>query len=70
MLLQALDKTRISLYWNLIFTAIFTIFLLVAVNWGIYWVAASVLIAHVLALPIFTVWASRYAFAKNSAVLL
>jgi PST family polysaccharide transporter len=70
MLLQALDKTRISLYWNLIFTAIFTIFLLVAVNWGIYWVAASVLIAHVLALPIFTVWASRYAFAKNSAFLL
>jgi O-antigen/teichoic acid export membrane protein len=65
LLLQAVDKTRITLLWNLIFTGIFAIFLLVAVKEGIIWVAASVLIAHCLFLPMFTVWASRYVFSKN-----
>lgn len=67
MLLQAIDKTKINLYWNLIFTVILTICLLVAMNWGIYWVAMSVLISHAICLPIFTIWASKYAFAKASA---
>lgn len=67
MLLQAIDKTKINLYWNLIFTVILTICLLVAMNWGIYWVAMSVLISHAICLPIFTVWATKYAFAKASA---
>jgi PST family polysaccharide transporter len=67
MLLQAIDKTKINLYWNLIFTVILTICLLVAINWGIYWVAVSVLISHAICLPIFTIWASKYAFAKASA---
>ncbi len=67
MLLQAVDKTKINLYWNLIFTVILTICLLVAMNWGIYWVAMSVLISHAICLPIFTIWATKYAFAKTSA---
>ncbi len=70
MLLQAIDKTKINLYWNLIFTVILIICLLVAVNWGIYWVAASVLISHLICLPIFTIWATKYAFAKASASTL
>lgn len=65
-LLQAVDKTHINLYWNLIFTVIFTISLLIAVKWGIFWVAATVLITHVLAMPSFTIWASRYVLAKKS----
>ncbi len=65
-LLQTVDKTQISLYWNLIFTVIFAGFLLVAVKWGIFWVAASVLICHALLLPIFTVLVIKYVFAPNS----
>lgn len=66
MLLQAIDKTKINLYWNLIFTIILTISLLVALNWGIYWMAISVLISHAICLPIFSIWATRYALAKAS----
>jgi PST family polysaccharide transporter len=62
-LLRAVDKSHIDLYWNLIFTVIFSVALLIGMQGGIYWVAASVLISHVLAMPIFTVWASRYVFA-------
>ncbi len=67
MLLQAIDKTKINLYWNLIFTVFLTGCLLVAVNWGIYWVAISVLISHTICLPLFAIWASKYAFNKASA---
>lgn len=66
MLLQAIDKTTINLYWNLIFTVFLAICLLIAVNWGIYWVAISVLISHAICLPLFTIWASKYAFNKAS----
>jgi len=67
--LQAVDKTHIDLYWNLIFTVIFAVFLLEAVRWGIFWVAAAVLICHVLVLPIFTVLVIRYVFVQNSQFL-
>ena len=66
MLLQAIDKTTINLYWNLIFTVFLAVCLLLAVNWGIYWVAISVLISHAICLPLFTLWASKYAFNKAS----
>lgn len=66
LLLQAVDKTRVTLYFNLIFTVIFAVVLLVAMQGGIIWVAASVLITHLLLLPIFTVWASRHVLVKNS----
>ncbi len=65
-ILQVMDKTHIDLYWNLTFTVIFAGFLLVAVRWGIFGVAASVLICHALMLPIFTVLAIRYVFPKTS----
>jgi len=69
LLLQAVDKAHINLYWNLIFTVIFVISLLVSVKWGIFWVAASVLISHVLAMPIFTIWATRYVFETNLSLI-
>ncbi|MEC4819485.1 MAG: lipopolysaccharide biosynthesis protein, partial [Scytonema sp. PMC 1069.18] len=65
LLLIAVDKGHITLYWNLIFTVIFALSLLVAVQWGVIWVAATVLIIHVLVLPIFTFWASKYVLEKN-----
>ena len=63
-LLQSVDKTHINLYWNLIFTVFFAIALLIAVNWGILWVAVSVLVSHLIALPIFTIYSSRYVLRK------
>lgn len=70
LLLKAVGTTRIVLYWNLIYTVIFAIALLVAVRWGIFWVAASVLICQVLSLSIFSIWAIRYVFGKNSSLSL
>lgn len=66
MLLQSLDKTKLTLYWNIGFTIFFAICLAISVNLGVYWVAASVLIAHLVALPGFTIWTSKYVFSKHS----
>ncbi len=60
MLLNAVDKSHINLYWNLIFTVIFAIALVVAMNWGIFGVATAVLITHLIGMPIFVIWASKY----------
>lgn len=65
-LLDAVDKTIITLYSDIIFTVIFAVALLVSVKWGIFGVAVAVLISHVLVLPIFTVWASRYVLGQYS----
>lgn len=63
-LLNAVDKTRISLYWTLSQTVLFAIVVLIAVRWGIFWVAVSVLIFQWLAL-IFYIWAIKYVFIKK-----
>ncbi len=67
LLLKAVGKTDIVLYWNLIYTVLFAISLLVAVKWGIFWVAAAVFICQILSMSIFSIWAIRYVFGKNSA---
>lgn len=66
LILDAIDKTYITLYFDVIFTTIFAVSLLVAVKWGVFWVAAAVLISHWLVLPFFVVWASQYVFNKHS----
>ncbi|WP_414620608.1 lipopolysaccharide biosynthesis protein [Calothrix sp. CCY 0018] len=66
LLLQSLDKAWINLRWSVLFTAIFVTSLLIGMNWGIYGVAVSVLISHALAMPMFTVWATKFVFAKDS----
>ncbi|MEH2435537.1 MAG: lipopolysaccharide biosynthesis protein [Nostoc sp.] len=63
-LLNAVNKTHITLYLDLIFTTIFAVSILIAVNWGIFWVAAAVLISHLLILPAFTIWTHQYVFNK------
>ena len=62
MLLNSVNKTQLNLYLDLIFTLIFTCSILAALNYGIYWVAASVLISHALILPLFTIWSTRKVF--------
>jgi teichuronic acid exporter len=64
-LLQAIDKAHIDLAWNLIFTLFFGISLITVVKGGIYWVAVSVLVTQIVAIPIFTIWVTRYVFKSN-----
>jgi PST family polysaccharide transporter len=65
-LLKAVDKPSLDLYFNLFFTVIFVIGLLIAVHWGIFWVAISVLVTHMLVIPIFSIWSSKYVFCKSN----
>jgi O-antigen/teichoic acid export membrane protein len=64
-LLQAVNKTHLDFYWNLIFTGIFVVSLLVAVQQGIFAVACAVLISQLIAMPIFTIWVMRNVFVKQ-----
>ncbi|BAZ13301.1 probable polysaccharide biosynthesis protein [Calothrix sp. NIES-4071] len=70
LLLKAVGKTNMVLYWNLTYTVIFGISLLVAVKWGILGVAAAVFICQVVLQSVFSIWAIRYIFAKNSSFSL
>lgn len=64
LLLNAVDKTHITLYIDLVFTTIFAAFIFLAVNWGIFWVAAAVLVSHILVIPASTIWTHRYVFEQ------
>ncbi|MCU0567591.1 MAG: lipopolysaccharide biosynthesis protein [Oculatellaceae cyanobacterium Prado106] len=66
MLLQAVDQTRINLYWNLGFTVIFAIALTLSVQAGILWVAATVLLVHCIMLPLFTIGVTRHVLKPSA----
>lgn len=68
-ILNAVDKTQLNLYGQIVFTVVFSLALLLAVQWGIFWVAAAVLISHITIMPIFSIWATQYVFRKNSSIL-
>lgn len=69
LLLKAVGKTRSILYWDLIYTGVFASVLLVSVHWGIFWVAASVLIANGLAYSLYALWGSRYVLFSKKLIL-
>ncbi|MFN6168269.1 MAG: hypothetical protein ACK474_17850 [Pseudanabaena sp.] len=54
-----MNKPDCDLRWNMFFTSVFAITLLIGVNWNIIGVAAAVLIAHVIALPLYSLWVTR-----------
>ncbi|NMF64652.1 lipopolysaccharide biosynthesis protein [Brasilonema octagenarum] len=82
-LLIAVGKPHLDLYWNIIFTFLFSMTILIGVNlpflgvdtsvlsvhlgehWQIIVVAISVLLVHIVFLPLFTLWATRYVFPKT-----
>ncbi|WP_017314645.1 lipopolysaccharide biosynthesis protein [Mastigocladopsis repens] len=64
-LLVAVNKPHLDLRWNVIFTAVFTIAILIGVHWQVYGVAASVMIVHLVFLPLFTLWATHHVFGKH-----
>jgi PST family polysaccharide transporter len=65
MLLNAIDKTNITLYINVVFTIVFAASILLTVRWGIFWVAAAVLISHLVVLTPSMIWTHKYVFSKD-----
>ncbi|MDJ0742838.1 MAG: lipopolysaccharide biosynthesis protein [Xenococcaceae cyanobacterium MO_167.B27] len=65
-LLIAVDKPQIDLYWNILFTILFSISLVIGVSWQSIGVAATVLIVHTIFLPLFTIRATQYVFKKTN----
>jgi O-antigen/teichoic acid export membrane protein len=63
-LLVAIGKPNIDLRWNVMFTFLFACALLVGVQWEAVGVATSVLLVHLICLPVFTVWVTNYVFSK------
>jgi len=61
-LLNAVDKSRITLYWNLINTIGFGVCLLYSVRLGIFWVAGFVLLYQLVTVPLFSAWGIRNVF--------
>ncbi len=64
-LLVAIGKPNLDLRWNIIFTGIFAAAMLIGVHWQAIGVATSVLLVHVICLPLFTFLATRYVFYKT-----
>lgn len=66
LLLNTVNKTQISLYFDLIYTILFVIAIFISVQRGILAVAITVLAINLLFSLIFSIYATKYAFAKNN----
>nr|WP_275575032.1 oligosaccharide flippase family protein [Neosynechococcus sphagnicola] len=66
-LLLAVDRPQLNLIWSMVFTAIFTIGLLIGVQGGVIGVACAVLLTHWLVQPLFTLWVGRFVFQEQKA---
>lgn len=64
-LLNAIDKTQINLYISIGYTAFFGVAILIAAQWGIFWVAVAVLVSNLIFVPISALWTYRYVFNKD-----
>lgn len=63
-LLVAVGKPYLDLRWNIIFTVVFTIAIFIGIHGQIIGVATSVLLVHLIFLPLFTLWATRHVFPR------
>jgi teichuronic acid exporter len=61
-LLCARNLPHLDLKWNLLFTAILILAMLIGTTGGILGVAIAVFAAHIVCLPLYTFWAYRRAF--------
>lgn len=68
LLLNAIDKTTISLRISVIFTTIFTTLIFLVVQKGTIWVALTVFFSNYFILVPITIWANRFALQKNHFV--
>lgn len=71
LLLQSSQNAEIDLKWNLIFTLLFSISVVIAVQFGVLYVAIAVLISHVLMIPGFMGWVRQrdYQIIRSVEVL-
>lgn len=65
LLLNAIDKTRISLYLSVISTVVFIVSILAVVQAGIVWVAFAVFINSLVVSFITTLWTHQFALRKK-----
>lgn len=65
LLLNAINKTRISLYLSIASTVIFIVSILAVVQAGIVWVAFAVFLNSLVVSSIITLWTHRFAFRKE-----
>lgn len=65
LLLNAINKTHISLYISIGSTVIFVLSILAVVRGGIAWVAFAVLLNSVIVSLLTTVWMQKFAFKKE-----
>jgi PST family polysaccharide transporter len=63
-LLLSVDKAQMDLRYNLLFTGVFTLSLLIGVQWQSLGVAIAVLATHAVLLPLFVLWGIRYVFNR------
>ena len=63
-LLIAIDKPHLVLRWDVLFSVLFLAALLIGVQWQAVGVAAAVLIVHLIAMPLFTLWATYFVFPR------
>ncbi|MBT9311114.1 lipopolysaccharide biosynthesis protein [Leptothoe kymatousa] len=66
-LLLTVDRGGDGLKWNIFFTTAFTAAILVAAQFNTFIVAATVLVLHLLLLPVFTLLASKSVFSGRGA---
>lgn len=64
-LLVAVGKPYLDLRWNVIFTSIFGVALLIGAKFSIVGVAIAVLWAHITCLPLFSLWVTQHVFGKK-----
>ncbi|HCF26555.1 MAG TPA: lipopolysaccharide biosynthesis protein [Cyanobacteria bacterium UBA11049] len=65
LLLNAINKPYLNLRFDIFYTLLFSIALLIAVKSGIVWVAATVFVVHLLMSSIFYSWATKQVFSKH-----
>jgi len=65
LLLVAIGKPNLDLYWNILFTTIFSVALLIGIHGQALGVATSVLLVHVVTIPLFIYWTTSYVFRKR-----
>lgn len=65
LLLNAIDKTRVSLYLSVASTVIFIVSIFAVVKAGIVWVAFAVFLNSLVVSSITTLWTHRFAFRKE-----
>ena len=66
-LLNAVGKIKLTLQWNVVYTVIFVLALLLIVKQGVMWVAITVLVCQILTL-LFSYWATQNVFKKSNSL--